>query len=239
MNRDPKPIKNARGNRPAPAAMASQFSILIRKKGSNTIKPPRLPYRNRVRSVSPTNVGAANIDSGMMARSPSLRSCHRNAPSKRQPASAADHAAYPAVDSDALVNAKVSKPSATVARPAPAASSGAGRDSLRSSTYFQAKYAAPAAIGGLRRKIVRHPTVSTTQPPTTGPNAPARAPAAAQVPIARPRASPVNPPPRMARLFGRSSAAPNPCSARAARSHGSDGAPAHITEAQVNVAIPI
>src|ERR1700692_29848 len=146
----------------------------------------------------------------MMARSPSLRSCHRNAPSKKQPASAADHAAYPAVDSDALVSAQVSKPSAAVARPAPAASSGAAEfDSLRSSTYFQVKYPAPAAIGAWIKKIVRHPTVSTIHPPTMGPKTPARAPTAAQVPMARPRASPLNAPPRMARLLGVSSAAPS------------------------------
>src|SRR6266481_7078423 len=136
----------------------------------------------------------------MMARSPSLPSRHTNAPSRRFPLTAAADDEYASRDSDAFVSAQVSNPSPTVARPAPAASSGAPPlDSLRSSTYFQAKYPAPAAIGKLRRKIVRHPTVSTTHPPIMGPKAPARAPAAAQVPIARPRASPVNAPPSMAR----------------------------------------
>src|ERR1700716_3697478 len=162
----------------------------------------------------------------MIARSPNLPSRHTNTPRRRIPPIAANHdEAYDSLDSDALVSAQVSNPSATVARPAPAASSAAAPlDSLRSSTYFQAKYPAAAAIGTLRRKIVRHPTVSTTHPPRMGPKAPARAPAAAQVPIARPRASPVNAPPRMARLLGMSSAAPSPCSARAARSQAGDRA---------------
>ena len=61
------------------------------------------------------------------------------------------------------------------------------------------------------------PAVSTSQPPSIGATAPAIAPAAAQVPTARPRSSPVKEALRMARLFGISIAAPSPCSARAAR----------------------
>src|ERR1700737_2546434 len=144
----------------------------------------------------------------MIARFASRSSCHTNTPSRNSPPTAAGHddeGASP--DSAALISAQLSTPSAAVARPAPAASSGAAPlDSLRSSTYFQARYPAPAAIGTLRRKIVRHPTVSTIHPPTTGPKAPASAPAAAQVPMARPRPSPVNALPRMARLLGMSSA---------------------------------
>ena len=59
------------------------------------------------------------------------------------------------------------------------------------------------------------PTVSTSQPPSSGASAPAIAPAAAQVPTARPRASPVKAALKMARLLGISIAAPSPCSARA------------------------
>src|ERR1700733_10899323 len=108
--------------------------------------------------------------SGMIARFPSLPSYHTNAPSNKTPAVAANHDEDEfSLDSEASVSAQVSKPSASVARPAPAASSGAARlDSLRSSTYFQAKYAEPAAIGKLRRKITRHPAVSTSHPPMMG-----------------------------------------------------------------------
>src|SRR6516165_11800700 len=72
----------------------------------------------------------------------------------------------------------------------------------------QASAIDPRARGKLRRKIERHPTPSISQPPTTGPIAPAMAPAAAQVPTARPLASPENDDPRMARLVGIKRAAP-------------------------------
>src|SRR5258708_20916591 len=113
----------------------------------------------------------------MMARLPSLPSCRTNTPNRRIPPTAATHDDDASLDSDALVSAQVSNPSATVARPAPRASSGAAPlDALRSSTYFHARYPAAAAIGGLSRKIVRHPTVSTIHPPMVGPIPPARAP---------------------------------------------------------------
>src|ERR1700704_4201595 len=101
-----------------------------------------------------------------MARFPSLSSCHTNPPSRSSPPAAVGHDdEVAAFDSDALVSAQVSNPSAAVARPAPAVSSGAAPlDSLRSATYFQARYPAPAAIGTLRRKIIRHPAVSTIHP---------------------------------------------------------------------------
>src|ERR1700688_372780 len=177
----------------------------------------------------------------MIARFPSLPSYHTNASSRRIPPTAAGHDdEYASPDSDALVSAQMSNPRAAVARAAPTVSSGAAPlDSFRSSRYFQAKYPAPAAIGTLRRKIMRHPTVSTIHPPTMGPKAPARAPAAAQVPIARPRASPVNAPPSMARLFGISSAAPNPCRPRAARSQAKEGAAAQASDAKPKTDSPI
>ena len=68
--------------------------------------------------------------------------------------------------------------------------------------------------------------------------APEIAPAAAQVPTARPRCSPVNAEPNMARLFGISIAAPSPCSARPARKIARLGAAAHRIEAAVNKAMP-
>ena len=61
------------------------------------------------------------------------------------------------------------------------------------------------------------PTPSTSQPPSIGASAPEIAPTAAQVPTARPRASPVKEALRVARLLGSSIAAPSPCSARPAR----------------------
>ncbi len=63
--------------------------------------------------------------------------------------------------------------------------------------------------GRLRRKIVRHPATSISQPPSGGPIAFAMAPVAAHVPIARPLAAPLKLLPRMPRLFGISIASPD------------------------------
>ncbi len=65
------------------------------------------------------------------------------------------------------------------------------------------------------------------------------APAAAQVPTARPRASPSNELPRMPRLFGISIAAPIPWMPRAASSTSSPGASAQPIEAAANSNVPI
>ena len=71
-----------------------------------------------------------------------------------------------------------------------------------------------------------------------GATAPAIAPAAAQVPTARPRFSPEKAALKVARLFGSSIAAPSPCSARPARKRARLGAAAQSTEAAVNRAMP-
>ena len=89
-----------------------------------------------------------------------------------------------------IVNPQVKAPRPKVASPAPAASSGAGWSLRGSLTNSQARTTAPAASGRLTRKIARQPTRSISQPPSTGPMAPAMALAAAQTPIARPRATP-------------------------------------------------
>ncbi len=84
----------------------------------------------------------------------------------------------------------------------------------------------------------RQPGPSTSQPPSRGATAPAIAPAAAQVPTARPRFSPEKAALRVARLFGSSSAAPIPCNARAARKTARLGASAQRIEASANRAMP-
>jgi hypothetical protein len=88
------------------------------------------------------------------------------------------------------------------------------------------------------RKIARQPTASTSQPPRSGPSAPATELAAAQVPTARPRASPSKAAPRIARLAGTSSAAPTPCSAHTASSQPNPGASAHAADAAAKTAMP-
>ncbi len=78
-------------------------------------------------------------------------------------------------------------------------------------------------MGTFKKKMARHDTASTSQPPSTGPAAPVIAAQAAQVPMALPRASPSNTLPMMARLAGTSRAAPTPCKARAAISASRPG----------------
>ena len=72
------------------------------------------------------------------------------------------------------------------------------------------------ASGRLMKKTQRHDRCSTSQPPSTGPNAAVIAVKPDQVPMARPRCGRANEALISARLPGTSSAAPTPCSARAA-----------------------
>ena len=88
------------------------------------------------------------------------------------------------------------------------------------------------------RKIARQPTVSTNQPPSGGPSAVVRAPAAAEVPIAGPRALPLYAAPTIARLAGVSRAAETPCAIRAAISQIAEGASAQTSEAVVKPSNP-
>jgi len=88
------------------------------------------------------------------------------------------------------------------------------------------------------KKMIRQPTISTSQPPATGAAAPARAPTAAQVPMARPRASPLNSLPRMARLLGISRAAPTPWSPRPASSPVNEMAAPHNVDPRRKMAEP-
>jgi len=80
--------------------------------------------------------------------------------------------------------------------------------------------------------------ITTRHPPRTGPAAPITAPIDAQIPIARPRASPEKELPRIARLFGIKSAAPVPWMPRAKNNQGRLGARAQATEAMPKSKVP-
>jgi hypothetical protein len=88
------------------------------------------------------------------------------------------------------------------------------------------------------KKIIRQLTASTSQPPRTGPTAAVAAPAAAQMPTARPRASPSKVTPSMAKLLGISIAAPMPWMKRAPIKTASPGARPHAAEASPNRTTP-
>ena len=76
-----------------------------------------------------------------------------------------------------------------------------------------------AATGTLMRKAQRHPGPSTSHPPTNGPIAPATPPSPDHAPTALARSLLRKLAWRIARLPGVSSAAPTPCSTRAADEH--------------------
>jgi hypothetical protein len=91
----------------------------------------------------------------------------------------------------------------------------------------------------LSQKIERQPTMSTSQPPASGPIAVVTPASPDHRPIAAPRSSVTNDAEMIARLPGVRSAAPMPCSPRAATSISIDGASAHSTDAVANHATPI
>ncbi len=95
-----------------------------------------------------------------------------------------------------------------------------------------------APIGRLIRKIHRHETASTSQPPSSGPRAVATPPRPDQAPIARARSSRRKLASIIARLPGVSSAPPTPCSRRATISALALGAIAQSSEAAVNQRTP-
>ena len=187
----------------------------------------------------PTKIREANSDSGAMARSPRRRSTARkHAASTNAAADAAWAGSVQPEGPDPTVSAQVAAPRPAVASSPPQPSSGRSRPSGSGGRQRQASSTAPPARGRLIRKITRQPTVSISQPPSTGPSAPIAAPVAAQMPIARPLPAPLNVAPRMARLFGRSMAAPAPCTALPASSTARLVAQEQASEAAANSTVP-
>jgi hypothetical protein len=92
--------------------------------------------------------------------------------------------------------------------------------------------------GRLIRNTQRQETASTSQPPTSGPIAPATPPRADQAPIARDRSRGTKTASMIASEPGVSSAPPIPWRMRAATSTSIDGASAHSADATVNQITP-
>src|SRR5262245_50077411 len=80
---------------------------------------------------------------------------------------------------------------------------------------------------------------STMKPPMGGPAAADMAEKPAQVPIARPRSSSSNAAPMIASEHGIKSAAPTPCTARAASSCAALAARPHHSDAAAKIAVPM
>jgi len=88
------------------------------------------------------------------------------------------------------------------------------------------------------RNATRQETVSTSQPPNTGPTAIAVPLSAAQAPMAFVLSFPSNEAPTIASDAGTRSAPPTPCKALAATRWPGPGASAHHTEAAAKTAAP-
>ncbi len=88
------------------------------------------------------------------------------------------------------------------------------------------------------KNIQRHDSVSMSRPPNTGPNAEVSAENPDQSPMARPRSPSSNEALMIAKLPGTRSAAPTPCTARAAISCVTFGAKPHQAEARAKTATP-
>ncbi len=88
-------------------------------------------------------------------------------------------------------------------------------------------------------KISRQDTADTSQPPMNGPTAVPTPARPDQAPMALPRSSGRNVAWRIARLPGVSSAAPMPCSARAAIRNSEVGATAQSRDASANQMTPV
>jgi hypothetical protein len=94
-------------------------------------------------------------------------------------------------------------------------------------------------IGRFSTKTDRHDTEAISAPPTSGPIADATPVSPDQAPMARARSSGRIVAWTMARLPGVRSAAPTPCTTRAAISSVVPGATAHRSEAAQNTTAPI
>ena len=128
-------------------------------------------------------------------------------------------------------------PSDSVATPGQSTGLGSGSCDSRSLVSASAIVGSPSTTPSA--KIACHPTASTSTPPTSGPAANASPITAPQIPIARARASPSNSCASSASEAGNMTAAPSPCSARAAISSPDEEAIVHSADATVNRHTPI
>ena len=123
--------------------------------------------------------------------------------------------------------------------PTPAQSTGGGSGSRDSWTWRSASISVGAPSTKLVANTPRHPTVSTSSPPISGPAANASPIVAPQAPIARRRSAPWKASARIASELGNTTAAPSPCRIRAAISVLAPGARAHSSDAAENIVRPI
>ena len=154
-------------------------------------------------------------------------------------AAAASTGAEPPPRVGASISANTIPARPSVAAAAPATSTGPSPASPRlSGTLATQASNSTTPIGTLSRKAQRHEKWSTRKPPTTGPIAAVMPLNADQVPIARPRSASGKLAPSSARLPGTSSAAPMPCSARAAINCPVSCAAAQAADVATNTATP-
>jgi hypothetical protein len=97
---------------------------------------------------------------------------------------------------------------------------------------------ASAPKGTLIQKIHRQSRPWVTAPPSVGPPSTASPVSPLNTPIAQPRRSGGNAAPSSPMASGITTAAPTPCTARAAIRNGTEGANAQAAEASVNTRSP-
>ncbi|MNI48610.1 hypothetical protein D3C73_1031820 [compost metagenome] len=141
--------------------------------------------------------------------------------------------------SGAEIRLHVRAPRPVMARRAPSQSRPRASLSRLSGIARKATAIVKTASGKLIQKIKRQPAWSDSQPPTSGPIIPKRAPAPAQVPKALPRSSGGKVEPIRARAPGVSSAAPIPCKARPPISISTVGARPQAMDARAKMLTPI
>jgi hypothetical protein len=153
------------------------------------------------------------------------------------PAIATGAEPQPRVGASISANTMPARPSVAVTAPSDV-DRPVGASPRLSGTLARHANSSTAPIGTLSRKAQRHEKWSTRKPPTTGPIAAVMPLNADHVPIARPRLASGKLAPSSARLPGTSSAAPMPCSARAAISWPVSCAAAHAADIAVKTTTP-
>src|SRR5262245_2229738 len=202
--------------------------------------PPSAPYMTKVTTFVAVNRVEENRSSGSIGAR-ERRSHRPNAASRAAPHPiAASTPGLPQPLTGPSISPYVTPTSPRVTRVPPVRSTRpVASASWDSGTCRHASSTTAAEIGRLIPKISRHDAAWMSHPPRNGPMAVATPPRPDQAPIAFPRSLGANDASRIARLPGVSSAAPTPCSARAAISTGAVGARPHSREAMANHTTPM
>jgi hypothetical protein len=214
--RDSTNSTRMKGSNAAPAPVADIPWTCTRFSGRKNRPPPNPAYSSNVSRLAPLKVRLRSRRNGSMGagwrRSTAMKAAMATAASSS--AAMTSGALQPRVG--ASVNAYAAPPNASVAHSAPPRSSRVCTEGALSGTCRYVMAITAAASGRLTRKAHSQEPWSTSQPPTTGPTAEVMPLKPVHRPKARPRSACAKWALISAMLPGTSSAAPAPCTARAA-----------------------